>query len=129
PKLTVYALAKLEGDLYIGTYNGLYRKREGMQAIEPVSLSTAHNRNNFFVNSLWVDAADGTVWVGAEGALYHYDPVSASTTEAKPLHNQSVKSLAMDHRGLLLAGTDAGIYVYDPAEQTAMTVVHDARNE
>src|SRR5690606_7674915 len=50
PKLTVYALAKLEGDLYIGTYNGLYRKREGMQAIEPVSLSTAHNRNNFFVN-------------------------------------------------------------------------------
>jgi len=129
PKLTVYALAKLESDLYIGTYNGLYRKQDGVQSIGAVSLSTQHSRSNFFVNSLWVDTAEGTVWVGAEGALYRYDPTTTETTEAIPLHNQSVKSLAMDRHGMLLAGTDAGIYIYDPGKQSAVTVVHDARND
>ena len=129
PKLTVYALAKQGSDLYIGTYNGLYRKRDGAQSIDAVSLSTRHGRSNFFVNSLLADTAEGSVWVGTEGALYRYDPSTSSTAEAVPLHDQSVKSLAMDRHRMLLAGTDAGIYVYDPKKQTAATVVHDARNE
>lgn len=128
-KLTVYALAKLEGDLYIGTYNGLYRKPDNDRSVGAVSLATGHRRTNFFVNSLWVDRHTSILWVGTEGALYRYDPATVSAGEVGELRNQSVKSLAMDKYGMLLAGTDAGVYLYDTARQVATVVVHDARND
>lgn len=128
-KLTVYALAKTGSDLYIGTYDGLYRKRTGDTSVSAVALPKPPSRSNWFVNSLLPDAAGNALWVGTEGALFRLDPATAVATEIGQLRNQSVKSLAMDRQGLLLAGTDAGVHAYDPATQMASLVLHDARND
>lgn len=126
--LTVYALAKTDGgDLYIGTYQGLYRKQAGQRSIMAVPLPGVNDRNTVFVNSLLADQKANTLWVGTEGALYRYE--SASATEIPSLRDQSVKSLAMDSYGKLVAGTDAGAYVYDASARTTTRVAHDARNE
>src|SRR5690606_10003312 len=99
----VYALAKTDtDDLYIGTYQGLYVKKAGQQSVTAVPLPGESGRSNVFVNSLLVNHS--TLWVGTEGALYRYERGSA--TEVPPLRDQSVKSLATDSQGRLLAGTD-----------------------
>ena len=43
-------------------------------------------------------------------------------------HNNSIKSLALDGDGNLLAGTDNGLYVYQNDNGTLQHIVHDSRN-
>jgi len=126
PHHTIYSLlSSTDHSLYIGTYNGCCRYRGGR--FESLSFPADRGRNNLFVNSLLEDVARRCIWIGTEGYLYKYTPDDGNVQQIDAFHDNSVKSLALDGDGRLLAGTDNGLYIYQ--EGTALQhVVHDSRN-
>ncbi len=67
-----------------------------------------------------IKARDGTVWVGAETALYRFDPKRDELhehvldTSATAWLNNNVQCLYEDGSGAVWAGTLSGLYRYDP---------------
>lgn len=108
----VYALEMAaDGSVFVGTYNGLSRKRPGSDSFERVAIGQRGGGRNFFVNSLVADDSDDCLWVGTEGALYVYDIYSGGIGEVTSMSGNSIKSLAIDTEGNLIIGTDDGLYV------------------
>ncbi len=125
---TVYSLIRSADDrIYIGTYDGLscYLPEEG--TFETIPLPGAIHKNNLFVNSLLEDSVRNCIWVGTEGNLFKYSPSSQKVEQLMFFHENSVKTLALDQKHNLLAGTDNGLYIYQ-AEGEFQHVVHDSRN-
>lgn len=48
--------------------------------------------------------------------------------QTEAFHNNSIKSLALDGNGYLLAGTDNGLYVYHNDVTPLQHIIHDSRN-
>lgn len=63
-----------------------------------------------------------------EGHLFRYTPQTGNMQPIEAFHNNSVKSLALDGEGNLLAGTDNGLYIYGNADGSLQHIVHDSRN-
>ena len=127
PNSTVYSILKThEGDMYIGTYNGLCYYSASHKSFFRIPLTQPHC-NNIFVNSLLEDNTRKCIWVGTEGALYRYDKLSHRIEEITQLSGNSMKSLALDGNGNLLIGTDNGLYVYTE-HAPLQHILHDARN-
>lgn len=127
PHQAVYALLRSrEGDIYVGTYDGMcrYDSRKGrFWSIEAVTSGNAVG--NFFVNSLVEDEKHRCVWIGTEGALLRYDKERQIIDSQHSLSQNSVKSLAIDSEGRIIAGTDAGLYILDGNRQELAR--HDSR--
>lgn len=127
PHQAVYALLRSrEGDIYVGTYDGLcrYDRHEGrFRLIEAVPGGNA--AGNFFVNSLVEDERRRCIWIGTEGALLCYDKATQRIVGRRELAQNSVKSLAIDPDGVILAGTDAGLYILDGESRELAR--HDSR--
>lgn len=115
PHQAVYALLRSrEGDIYVGTYNGLCRYNRVESRLEPIEVTGVGNAaGNIFVNSLAEDATRGCIWVGTEGALLRYDKAHREIAKKRELTQNSVKALAVAQDGRILAGTDAGLYILD----------------
>lgn len=129
PHPTVYSILRTtDHHIYIGTYNGLCRYLPESGTFADIPLPAHRSGGNLFVNSLLEDAARRCIWIGMEGALLQYFPATGQMKPIEVFHNNSVKSLALDGDGDLLAGTDNGLYVYQNDDGTLQHIVHDSRN-
>ena len=114
PHQAIYSLMLAgNGDLYIGTYNGLCRRSKITGRTEPILLPHIAGKSNNFVNSLAEDKAGDNIWIGVEGALYKYNAVNNMVQGIPALHGNSVKSLAISGNNDIIVGTDNGLYIHN----------------
>ena len=126
PHTTVYSLLQVKnGDLYIGTYDGLCRRSHATGKTEEIALPRVAGRRNLFVNSMAADEKNGRIWIGSEGALYKYDLSSNEATEIPALRGNSIKSLALNEEGDVIAGTDNGLFIHN--QSGTRHYQHDSR--
>lgn len=126
---TIYSIIRTRNNqIYIGTYNGLCRYTKENGDFEKIPLPVNHDASNLFVNSLLEDTTRQCIWIGMEGHLFRYTPQTGNMQPIEAFHNNSVKSLALDGEGNLLAGTDNGLYIYRNADGSLQHIVHDSRN-
>lgn len=92
------------------------------------SPSVNSSQSNLFVNSLLEDTGRQCIWIGTEGYLFQYFPSTGQMKQTEAFHNNSIKSLALDGNGYLLAGTDNGLYVYHNDVTPLQHIIHDSRN-
>lgn len=125
---SVYSLLRAsDGNIYIGTYDGFCKYDYRKEMFERIELPSGRSRNNQFVNALLEDSVRHCIWVGTEGNLFQYFPESGKYLTIEMVHDNSVKSLALDGSGQLLAGTDNGLYVYNE-DAELQHIQHDSRN-
>lgn len=126
---TIYSIIHTkEKQTYVGTYNGLCRYIAESGKFEDIFLPVTHGISNLFVNSLLEDTVRQCIWIGMEGYLLQYTPETEKMVAIEVFHNNSIKSLALDGNGNLLAGTDNGLYVYQNNEEPLQHIIHDSRN-
>ena len=129
PHNTIYSIIHTKDNLiYVGTYNGLCRYVQSNGKFENILLPVNRGISNLFVNSLLEDATRQCIWIGMEGYLFQYHPATRQMTPIEVFHNNSIKSLALDGDGNLLAGTDNGLYVYQNDQEPLQHIIHDSRN-
>ena len=128
PHKTVYSVILAQDKrVYVGTYDGLCCYDPSRKDFREIQLPQNPKKNNQFINSLLDDPVRGCIWIGMEGGLLKYNLEDGSVERLDEFQDNSVKSLALDTNGCLLAATDNGLYVY--AENEAIQhVQHDSRN-
>ena len=132
PQNTIYSILPYQNTgeknekLYLGTYNGFCRFDPETLIFEKIELPSRLSQTNHFVNSLLADSIRSCIWVGMEGALIRFNPKNGTTEKVSAFDNHSVKSLALDAQGNLLAGTDNGLFVWDM--ERLNHIIHDSRN-
>ena len=117
---TVYSMLNTHWGQLIGTINGLY-VINGNHA-RRIMIGTGRQP---LVNAIIADKHNN-IWVGTEGALYSWN--GRSFIPVLPLMGNSVKTLTLDARNNLLAGTDNGLYVISPNGMVSR-IIHDARSQ
>lgn len=128
PNSTIYSIINTkQNTLFVGTYNGLCYLNKSTQKFETINLPVRSSKNSLLVNSLLEDTDRNCIWVGTEGYLFKYSPESKSVKLVDTFNGNSIKSLAIDALKNLLIGTDNGLYVFNPEENTNEHVVHDSR--
>ncbi len=121
----IFALLPAGDRLFVGSYEGLSyydaasRRRVGIRFAGQERLT---------VNSLLWDSWNQVIWVGTETALYRYEIDTGTIDKVSQLGQNSIKSLANDNLGNLLAGTDDGLFVYSPESGTVSHIRHDSGN-
>ena len=129
PHNTIYSIIHTkDNQIYVGTYNGLCRYVQSSGKFENILLPVNRGISNLFVNSLLEDTTRQCIWIGMEGYLFQYHPATRQMTPIEVFHNNSIKSLALDGDGNLLAGTDNGLYVYQNDQEPLQHIIHDSRN-
>ena len=114
----IYSLLSTPRGLLVGTISGLWLLDNGK--VQPIRIA---NGAQPLVNALAKD--DTGVWIGTEGALYHYD--WRKLTAVGDLKGNSIKSLSLQGDNLY-AGTDNGLYIYNKASHTTTHALHDSRS-
>ena len=114
----VYSLLPTRHGLLVGTLTGLTVLRNGKA--QPIRIGEGSQP---LVNALLGDG--GSAWIGTEGALYRYD--GKRLENISPLSGNSVKSLSV-YAGLIYAGTDNGLYIYNKKDKTVRHALHDSRS-
>ena len=128
PHTAIYTIAcSDEKSVYIGTYNGLCRYTSDQDRFSVIPL-TFRNRNNQFVNSLLIDSLNHCLWVGTDGCLFQHSFETGKTVSLDSFSDNTIKTLALDREGNLLAGTDNGLYIHTP-DRRVQHIVHDSRNQ
>ena len=113
----IYALLKAsDGNVYIGTYNGLYYYDKQRGHFRNINLPLLPRNSNMFVNTLLEDANRKCIWIGTGGRLYKYGMNTNLLERVSELDDNSIKSFELDNDGRLLIGTDNGLYVYQDNE-------------
>ena len=129
PHNTIYSIIRTgDNQIYVGTYNGLCRYIASNGKFEKIPLPVNSSQSNLFVNSLLEDTGRQCIWIGTEGYLFQYFPSTGQMKQTEAFHNNSIKSLALDGNGYLLAGTDNGLYVYHNDVTPLQHIIHDSRN-
>ncbi len=121
----VIALEPADDKIFIGSY-------ETLSCYDPLR----HNRvlikyngsDHLMVNSLLWDADNECVWVGTDTDLLKYSITEESLSVVPELSGNFINVLALDSQKNLLAGTDAGFYVYNPNSRKLNHITHDSRN-
>ena len=114
----IYSLLPTQRGLLVGTISGLWLFNHGK--VQPIRIGSGAQP---LVNALAKDK-DG-VWIGTEGALYHYDWHSMEAVGG--LAGNSIKSLSLQGDNLY-AGTDNGLYVYNRKTRAITHAMHDSRS-
>lgn len=128
PHETIYSIISFKDDqLYIGTYDGFCRYISEKDTFERINLPVNQHKSNQFINALLEDPSRNCIWIGTEGNLFKYIPDTQKTERIDIFHDNSVKSLALDGNGYLLAGTDNGLFIYHESD-LLRHVLHDSRN-
>ncbi|MDL2247119.1 helix-turn-helix domain-containing protein [Bacteroides sp. OttesenSCG-928-J23] len=128
PHYTIYSiLPTADNKLYIGTYDGFCQYLPETDSFRKIDLPTTTRRSNQFINTLFEDTHRQCIWIGTEGDLLQYYPQTGQAKTIPILHDNSVKSLAMDASNRLLIGTDNGLYIYHE-DEPVKHLIHDSRN-
>ncbi|WP_107820714.1 hybrid sensor histidine kinase/response regulator transcription factor [Mangrovibacterium marinum] len=128
PHKTVYSVIPgHDKRVYVGTYDGLCYYDPKQNDFQQIQLPQNPKRNNQFINALLEDSVRGCIWVGMEGGLLRYNLKDGGVEPQAEFQDNSVKSLALDANGYLLAGTDNGLFVYTENEEL-QHLMHDSRN-
>lgn len=118
----IYSLLSNGEKLLVGALRGLWCYEN--YHMKPVHYSDQPDR---LVNALSWDALGTGIWVGTEGDLFHCDSELKNFNAIKELHNNSIKSFALDKNANLYIGTDNGLYKYSLSGELTK-YVHDSRN-
>ncbi len=111
-----------DGDLWIGTRNGLNRLVLASRKLEqiPAAPAVAGGLSAGFISSLLVDQA-GRLWVATMGGGIDVivgqgqgKPVFHTISTGDGLPDSNVDTLLADRRGRIWAATDSGVAVIDP---------------
>lgn len=114
----IYSLLATKHGLLVGTISGLTLFNNGK--LKPIRIGEGRQP---LVNALLSDG--NNVWIGTEGALYHYD--WQRFVSAAPLTGNSIKSLSI-YGNNIYAGTDNGLYIYNKVKKEATHALHDSRS-
>ena len=114
----IYSLLATKHGLLVGTISGLTLFNNGKS--HPIRIGEGQQP---LVNAMLSDG--NAVWIGTEGALYHYDWQRFES--AKPLAGNSIKSLSL-YGNNIYAGTDNGLYIYNKVKKEATHALHDSRS-
>lgn len=114
----IYSLLATKHGLLVGTISGLTLFNKGK--LKPIRIGEGRQP---LVNALLSDG--NNVWIGTEGALYHYD--WQRFVSAAPLTGNSIKSLSL-YGNDIYAGTDNGLYIYNKVKKEATHALHDSRS-
>ena len=114
----IYSLLATKHGLLVGTISGLTLFNNGK--LKPIRIGEGRQP---LVNALLSDG--NNVWIGTEGALYHYD--WQRFVSAAPLTGNSIKSLSL-YGNNIYAGTDNGLYIYNKVKKEATHALHDSRS-
>lgn len=107
---SVYALKQdHRGDIYLGTGNGLYRKKADM------TFSKLKAFGDIFCQDM-VEDHIGRIWVSTIGSgVYRYNPASGSIrhyahsdSDTTSISSDDVSSMTIDHKGTIWFSTDRG---------------------
>lgn len=102
------------GQLWIGTYTGLYRSTPDKSRFSEITLST--DPQSRIVNFVTADHRRH-IWVGTENGLYEFTPGSETPQYHRLSENpleRDVKSIVEDRFGHLWLSTSGGIIRFDP---------------
>lgn len=115
PSEHIACCREIGGELWFGAYNYLYRLLPDGN-LESHSLPYSDRwHNNLLLDITADDGHPGTLWLGTERGLIHYDPVSRSSRLY--LENTPVKNFLHAGEDALWIGTDDGLYIKDSAER------------
>lgn len=129
PHKSVYSILRdSRGILYAGTYDGLARWNPADSVFREVNLQgQGKSSKNLFVNCLYETSDQQHIYIGTEGHLYRYIPVSGACEEVEQLKGNNIKCMTQSEDGRLLFGTDRGIF--DLQGNNVRQYVHDSRQE
>ena len=122
---TIYSLEVTENMLFVASYEHFSYYENDTDIRHFVELGSP---DRIMVNSLLWDKDRDCIWVGTEGYLYNFNISTRKITQLPILAGNSFKSLSLDTENQLLIGTDAGLFVFNPLNDTFTQVVHDSRN-
>jgi signal transduction histidine kinase/ligand-binding sensor domain-containing protein/DNA-binding response OmpR family regulator len=130
PHQAIYSILKYDDNtFYFGTYNGLCSFNNKTGRFNKVSLGNSLPASNQLILSLLPDYQRNCIWVGVEGDLFAYNPSSGQSAAEPLFKGSSVKSLLLDNQSYLWAGTDNGLYIYEPSTKKYRLIRHDATND
>lgn len=122
-KLTsIYTLCPVGKTMYVGSLEGLFAVNTAHNHIRRIPLPTSDN----FVNSLLWYPQDQSLLVGMEGKMCVYHPMQDKMEISEILSGCVFKSLALDRNDNLIAGTDAGLYIYNMTTHQQHSLVYNA---
>lgn len=129
PHQSIYTILRFDDTFYFGTYNGLCRFNSQTGHFDKISLGNNYRASNQLILSLLPDYRRNIIWVGVEGGLFAYNPISQLSSIELLFKGNSVKSLWLDNQNCLWAGTDNGLYIYEPVTKRYRLIRHDATND
>ncbi len=115
-----------DGSVWVGTDSGLYLYNASRDRIERVRMACANGRRAANVWSITESAMDpGALWLSAHGSgLVRYDPASGGAAclgMKDGLPTDAVASVLADVKGMLWAGTSAGLARVNPLTGDVVT--------
>lgn len=130
PHQAIYAILPYNQTQYLfGTYDGLCLYDSRNNTFRKIDLGITETMHHELILSLWADKQQQRVWIGIEGGLYVCNMSDLSVHEVKLFRGNSLKALTQDKNGIILAGTDNGLYIYDPQTEEHQHIRHDALNK
>lgn len=129
PHKSVYSMLRdSRGVLYAGTYDGLAAWDEADKVFKKVPVPEQEKvSGNLFVNCLLESSDCRRIYMGTEGGLYGYTPMTGAIERNSWISGHNIKCLAQAENGHLLVGTDNG--VLDFYGNDVRRYFHDSRQE
>lgn len=127
PHKSVYSILRdSRGILYAGTYDGLARWDSRDKTFKKVNLPVqAKSAGNIFVNCMLETADQQYIYIGTEGNLYRFTPMTGACESVPQISGNNVKCLAQSDDGHMFVGTDNG--VFDIHDGNVTQYRHDSR--
>ncbi|MDX2250051.1 MAG: two-component regulator propeller domain-containing protein [Bacteroidia bacterium] len=96
-----------KGNLWLGTYDGLFRYANGEISRGPVSSKTIHALCEDLAGNVWFSTTEGLQMVA--GHTYPFFVLPSIPQEKNSLPGPVIGSVAKDHKGNLWIGTEKGL--------------------
>lgn len=117
-----------KGNIWVASYNGLYvldRETRKVSRVYKQGKAPGKLHSNTII-SLFRDSRK-TMWIGTSAGLYRYDKkrdafIRVLNSAAGPCF---ILSLSQDNKGRILAGTQSGLHILNPAGKEIKTISHD----
>ena len=129
PTGTISTIRGGNGEVWVGTDgHGVFRFSGSRKAQRFTFDGTAGGLRSDHVYSIFVDR-EGVVWFGTDRGVCRFDPQSPRVESiGGSAESNFVRTLYQTTDGRVLAGTNRGLFVYDNAAQSWLTVTDLARN-